>query len=338
VVDCSDVVIHVVDARDVPGTTCDRVVSHVKRHAGKSLLFVLNKCDLAPGWAVKRWVAELGKTAPTVAFKATRSKTFGKGSVLDVLKQFAKLLKNKQSISVGIVGYPNVGKSSLVNALRSKNVCKVAPVPGETKVWQFVTLTKKVNLIDSPGVVYDRDRQNDADAVLKGVVRAERLPDPTVFVPTLVKRCHDLRHLHDTYGLRLDLDPEVHEARRKGKKKGKGTYGPDNVAFEGPDAVDDAAEKFLSNLARKMGRLLPGGEPDLRTAAVTLINDWQRGKIPHFVPPPETKGPKRGGEIASSSSPQEEEEEEAAAGENHSAGETSAATEEPPPKEEQQQE
>ena len=49
---------------------------------------------------------------------------------------------------------------------------------------------------------------------------------------------------------------------------------------------DYAAKPFAEALARKMGRLLRGGEPDVRTVAVQMINDWQRGKLPHFVPPP----------------------------------------------------
>jgi len=52
-------------------------------------------------------------------------------------------------------GYPNTGKSSIINSLKSKKVCSVAPIPGETKVWQYVTLMKRVFLIDCPGVVYD---------------------------------------------------------------------------------------------------------------------------------------------------------------------------------------
>ena len=66
------------------------------------------------------------------------------------------LASDKQAISVGFVGYPNVGKSSVINTLRTKKVCNVAPVPGETKVWQYITLTKRIFLIDCPGVVYNR--------------------------------------------------------------------------------------------------------------------------------------------------------------------------------------
>lgn len=48
-------------------------------------------------------------------------------------------------------------------------VCKVAPIPGETKVWQYITLTKRIFLIDCPGVVY-HSKDSETDIVLKGVV------------------------------------------------------------------------------------------------------------------------------------------------------------------------
>lgn len=53
--------------------------------------------------------------------------------------------------------------------VRSPQVCKVAPIPGETKVWQYITLTKRIFLIDCPGVVY-QNRDTETDVVLKGVV------------------------------------------------------------------------------------------------------------------------------------------------------------------------
>jgi len=97
------------------------------------------------------------------------------------LKQFDNLHKDKKSISVGFVGYPNVGKSSVINALKKKTVCKVAPIPGETKCWQYITLTKRIYLIDCPGIVYDSG-ETETDKVLKGVVRAERIPDPENYI------------------------------------------------------------------------------------------------------------------------------------------------------------
>ena len=56
------------------------------------------------------------------------------GALIQLLRQYATLHKDKKQISVGLIGYPNVGKSSVINTLRQKEVCKVAPIPGETKV------------------------------------------------------------------------------------------------------------------------------------------------------------------------------------------------------------
>lgn len=76
----------------------------------------------------------LSKDYPTIAFHASLTNPFGKGAFIQLLRQFGALHKDKKQISVGFIGYPNVGKSSIINTLRSKKVCKVAPIPGETKV------------------------------------------------------------------------------------------------------------------------------------------------------------------------------------------------------------
>lgn len=54
-------------------------------------------------------------------------------------------------------------------------MCNVAPIPGETKVWQYITLMKRIFLIDCPGIVYNGNTDTDSDIVLKGVVRVENL-------------------------------------------------------------------------------------------------------------------------------------------------------------------
>ena len=86
------------------------------------------------------------------------------------------------------LGYPNVGKSSIINTLRQKNVCKTAPIPGETKVWQYITLYKKIFLIDCPGVVTPAKDETEANIVLKGVLRVENIPDPSHYIEDLILR------------------------------------------------------------------------------------------------------------------------------------------------------
>ncbi|XP_022874763.1 nuclear/nucleolar GTPase 2-like isoform X2 [Olea europaea var. sylvestris] len=123
VIDSSDVVVQVLDARDPQGMRCYHLERHLKEHCKhKHMILLLNKCDLVPAWATKGWLRILSKEYPALAFHASINKSFGKGSLLSVLRQFSHLKSDKQAISVGFVGYPNVGKSSVINALRTKNL------------------------------------------------------------------------------------------------------------------------------------------------------------------------------------------------------------------------
>lgn len=260
VIDCSDVVLHVIDARNVPGTRSTMIERHISKHANhKHLVFVLNKIDLVPNWVAKRWIGELSAVRPTIGFHASMTHAFGKGALISLLRQFGKLHSDKKQISVGVIGYPNVGKSSVINTLISQKSCKTAPIPGETKIWQYITLFKNIYLIDCPGVVVNTAGDTETDSVLKGVVRAERLETPEDYIDSIlsaVKR----EHVAAQYGL---------------PKDGEGTW--------------SNSLELLEMIAKKRQRLLKGGEPCLRSAALYMINDFQRGRLPHYVPPPELK-------------------------------------------------
>jgi nuclear GTP-binding protein len=155
VIDSSDVVIQVLDARDPMGTRSNRIETFIKKEKPhKHLVLLLNKCDLVPVWVTKKWVALLSQEYPTMAFYSSMRHPFGKGALINLLRQFAKLHSDRKQISVGFIGYPNVGKSSVINTLRSKKVCSVAPIAGQTKVWQYITLMRNIFLVDCPGVVY----------------------------------------------------------------------------------------------------------------------------------------------------------------------------------------
>jgi len=183
-------------------------------------------------------VRYLCQFAPTLAYQASITNPFGKGSLIQLLKQFDNLHKEKKSISVGFIGYPNVGKSSVINALMKKACCKVAPVPGETKVWQYITLTKRIYLIDCPGIVYDQG-ETETDKVLKGVVRAEKIPDPESYIQAILDKVLT-KHIQDIFGINTWED----------------------------------SEDFISQVAYKTGKLLRGGEPDSNNVCKSIIMDW----------------------------------------------------------------
>jgi hypothetical protein len=106
VVDCSDVILHVIDARNVPGTRSTMIENHIANNAShKHLVYILNKIDLVPNWVAKRWMGELAKTRPTIAFHASMTHAFGKGALISLLRQFGKLHQDKKEISVGVIGY-----------------------------------------------------------------------------------------------------------------------------------------------------------------------------------------------------------------------------------------
>ncbi|ODV77321.1 nucleolar GTP-binding protein 2 [Suhomyces tanzawaensis NRRL Y-17324] len=271
VIDSSDVVIHVLDARDPLGTRCESVEKYIRDECPhKHLIYVLNKCDLVPTWVAAAWVKHLSKNYPTLAFHASITNSFGKGSLIQLLRQFSSLHSDRQQISVGFIGYPNTGKSSIINTLRRKKVCQVAPIPGETKVWQYITLMKKIFLIDCPGIVPPSSKDTESDILFRGVVRVEHVSNPEQYIPDMLRKC-ERKHLERTYEI-------------KGWSKFE----------EDPSLLEQASNEFIEIIARKQGRLLKGGEPDESGVSKQILNDFNRGKIPWFTAPPKDEEERSG--------------------------------------------
>lgn len=208
------------------------------------------------------WVKHLSKGYPTLAFHASITNSFGKGSLIQLLRQFSTLHADRKQISVGFIGYPNTGKSLIINTLRRKKVCTVAPVPGETKVWQYITLMKRIFLIDCPGIVPPSSKDTELDILFRGVVRVEHVSNPEQYIPDMLQKCQR-KHLERTYEL-----------------SGWAKFEDD------PALLERASNEFIELIARKGGRLLKGGEPDESGVAKQILNDFNRGKIPWFTEPP----------------------------------------------------
>lgn len=230
----------------------------------------------------------LSKFYPTIAFHASITNSFGKGSLIQLLRQFSTLHTDRKQISVGFIGYPNTGKSSIINTLRQKKVCQVAPIPGETKVWQYITLMKRIFLIDCPGIVPPSAKDTESDILFRGVVRVEHVSNPEQYIPDMLKKC-ERKHLERTYEI-----------------KGWTRFEED------PSLLERASTEFIELIARKQGRLLKGGEPDESGVAKQILNDFNRGKIPWFVPPPKDDEERTGEDKKAHYKRKREEREEAA--------------------------
>ncbi|KAF7457928.1 Nucleolar GTP-binding protein 2 [Cryptosporidium felis] len=254
VIDSSDIIIHVLDSRDPEGTRCRYIENYITNECKqKYILFVLNKVDLIPKWVINKWISFYGNLRPTIAFHSSITNSFGKRTLFHVLRQYASLMSDKKHISVGFIGYPNVGKSSIINTLRGSKVCKVAPIAGETKIWQYIHLTHRIYLIDCPGIV-PPENATSYNVVLRGAVRPEKLSDPCIYIKKLLSIVKE-KHIREKYNLKS------------------------SDCWNNPD-------EFLALVGKRLGKIVRGGEIDLITTAKIVLNDWIVGRIPYFVPPP----------------------------------------------------
>lgn len=80
------------------------------------------------------------------------------------------------TVLTGIVGFPNVGKSSLINSLKRTRVANVGNAPGVTRSTQQISLDKNINLVDSPGMVYSAPKSGDHWAALRNCIKVDDPP------------------------------------------------------------------------------------------------------------------------------------------------------------------
>jgi len=276
VVDEADVIFEVLDARDPLGSRCPQVEEAVLACGYKKrLVLLLNKIDLVPKENVEKWLKYLRNEYPTLAFKAstqTQSDNLSRSRVSvakaseDMLKSSGcigadmvmKLLGNycrhqsvRGTITAGVVGFPNTGKSSIINSLKRSKACNVGATPGITKTMQQVQLDKHVKLLDSPGIVMATG-DTDAAIILRNAVKVETIDDTVTPVAAILKRCNKHQMM---------------------------------LHYNVPHFTD--VNEFLALLAKRLGRLKKGGIPDINKAGKTVLTDWNQGKITYYTHPPE---------------------------------------------------
>ncbi|KAI2609411.1 P-loop containing nucleoside triphosphate hydrolase protein [Hypoxylon fragiforme] len=294
VVDQADVVLYVLDARDPEGTRSREVERMVMAAAsgGKRLILVLNKIDLVPPPVLKAWLIHLRRYFPTLPLRASGSapnaQTFNhrdltvqstSSTLFKSLKSFAASKQLKRAISVGVIGYPNVGKSSVINALLSRlggrggaAACPAGAEAGVTTSIRAVKIDSKLTLLDSPGIVFPSAPEGESAAkkaveahahlILLNAIPPRQIEDPIPAVTLLLKR--------------LSASPELFQ-------KLMDVYDlPPLLSTLSGDSTTD----FLVQVARKRGRLGRGGVPNLTAAGMTVVTDWRDGRIQGWVDAP----------------------------------------------------
>lgn len=277
VFETADVLLMVLDARDPQGCRVREVEEQILATGGKKrLVMVLNKIDLVPRDNVQGWIKVIQREFPCVAFKSSTqegrthlstssgsvsgAEAYGADGLLQLLKNYARSgnLSKKLRVRVGVIGYPNVGKSSLINSLKRSRVCNVGATPGVTTARQEIHLDSTVSLIDCPGIVFDHQEQGNS---LRNCLKVEQLDDPVTPALEALSRIES-QVLQRLYALPAPVN--------------------DSEETASPTAL-------LSAIAKRLGKLKRGGVPDLEATARHILNDWNQGKIAYYTPVPTEK-------------------------------------------------
>jgi ribosome biogenesis GTPase A len=244
----TDVVIEVVDAR-LPEASTNPLVHALRRQRQRPCLKVLNKSDLADPAATHEWIAWYGRQ-PDVEAVAVSSKNAGEVARLPGLcQELAKHRRDRlKPLRMMIMGIPNVGKSTLMNALAGRKIAKVGDEPAVTKSQQSRQLSARQWITDTPGLMWPKI-EHDSDgymlaashAIGRNAVIDEEV---AVFLAEILLARYPER-LAERYGL--------------------------------PGGLDGVA--VVEEIARRRALRRRGGEPDLEKASLALLQDYRDGKL-----------------------------------------------------------
>lgn len=257
IVAVSDIILEILDARFVDETRNKALEKEISNQ-NKKIIYVLNKADLVSKKLEEKMRREL---SPYVFVSCT--KRVGVRSLRDLIKKVAKTVEKREKrelmkgkvvdgeigkIKVGIVGYPNVGKSSLLNLLVGRSSAGVGSDAGFTRGIQKIKLSDDILLLDSPGVIPDDrysnvDKAKLAEHTILGGRSFSQVKEPDMVVASLMLKYPGV--LEKFYNIKAEGD----------------------------------SEELIEKLGKKKGFMKRGGQVDEDKIAREILRDWQKGEI-----------------------------------------------------------
>jgi len=245
VIRMSDIILEILDVRFIEETRNRETEKEIKAK-GKEIIFVLNKVDLIN----KEDLVLSSDIYPYLLVSA--KDRLGGAKLRNLIKiearKFLRKEKGRKNVYIGVLGYPNVGKSSIINLLTGKTGAGVGAMPGFTKGLQKLRLSRGVLLIDTPGVIPKKDYSHTKSKLIEqhaklGARSYANVPDPEMAVHRLIK-----------------------------------DYSGDLEKFYGVDTHGDS-ELLIEEVGKKKKLMLKGGVVDVDRTARVILRDWQEGKI-----------------------------------------------------------
>ena len=239
----ADIILEVLDSRFIEKTRNPELEDKVKK-LGKLLIYIFNKSDLVDMNKIMMNTDVRHLTPNLFLSTKDRKSAFN-------LKRFIKIESKKlkkDSVSIGVIGYQNSGKSSLINLLTRRGAAKTSSEAGYTKGIKKIRLSPKLYLIDTPGIIptsekYQDNRENLIKNSEIGAITWDRARDPDMIVSNLMSQYPGL--IEKYYGIDANGNSEV----------------------------------LMEKLGRKLSFLRKGNLVDEIRTAKKILKDWQEGKI-----------------------------------------------------------
>jgi ribosome biogenesis GTPase A len=211
-----DVVIEILDAR-IPYASKNPILDHVIGE--KPRVVVLNKKDMASKQETDRWINHLkAKGVYPIALNGKEQNALKKientvvEATQEIFDRMARKGINPRAIRAMIVGIPNVGKSTIINNIAKRKVAKTGNTPGVTKAQQWIKAGSKMELLDTPGVLWPKfeDESIGQKLSLTGAIKDNvvTLDDIAIFALKFMQQ-HHLDELKTFYNINIDADTEI---------------------------------------------------------------------------------------------------------------------------------
>ncbi|KAK4482755.1 hypothetical protein RD792_009923 [Penstemon davidsonii] len=296
VLERSDLLVMVVDARDPLFYRCPDLEAYAREiDEHKRTLLLVNKADLLPFSVREKWAEYFHQhgilfifwsaKAATATLEGkkldlsrsiqssqkdladTDTKVYGRDELLARLQFEAEEIVSMRnirapSVVVGFVGYPNVGKSSTINALVGGKKTGVTSTPGKTKHFQTLIISEKLTLCDCPGLVFPSFTSSRYEMIASGVLPIDRITEHREAVQIVANRV-PRSVIENVYKISLPK-PKPYE----------------------PQNRPPLAVEFFRAYCASRGYVASSGLPDETKAARKILKDYIDGKLPHFEIPP----------------------------------------------------
>ena len=260
-----DIVIELLDAR-IPISSQNPDIAEIIK--GKKKIIVLNKCDLADEKESQKWVSNFeNKNIPAVLVDSNS----GKG-IENVIRKIEKIMEDEtekqakkgrvgRKIKAMIIGIPNVGKSSFINRIAKRTTAEVGNKPGVTKQKQWIRINEKIELLDTPGVLWPKFENEEVALHLAftGTIKEDVLERTEVaysLVKFLLENARE--NLCNRYGLTKEYIEEVLNRDN-----------PENFNIY----------DIMLEIGRKRGCIISGGNIDEEKTAKIILDEFKNGKL-----------------------------------------------------------